>query len=124
MILVFGVIFWITRSTLGTAIGFEGRNLILRNHKGVESRHPINKVVYNESAIATPDMAVLLGKNAMRLYDPATVKEQILPRLGAAEAVPPVKMQRLLFRLQRPQGTVFILMIVGLSAVVALHLLR
>ena len=124
MILVFVVIFWITRSTIGTAIGFERGDLILRNHKGVESRHPISKVVYNESAIATPDMAVLLGKNAMRLYDPAMVKEQILPRLGDAESIPPVKMQRLLFRLQRPHGTVFILVIVGLAAVVALHLLR
>ena len=45
MILVFVVIFWITRSTIGTAIGFEGGDLILRNHRGVESRHPISKVV-------------------------------------------------------------------------------
>ncbi|MDH3338280.1 MAG: hypothetical protein OER22_02440 [Gammaproteobacteria bacterium] len=124
LILVFAVIYWITRSTLGTAIGFEGGDVILQNHNGVKSRHPTSAVMYNETAIATPDMAVLLGKRNMRLYDKATVAEQILPRLRDAEFIPQVKMQRLLFGLQRPQGTVFLLVIAGLAAVAATYLIR
>ena len=123
IILVFGVIHWITRSTLGTAIGFEAGEIILRNHKGEESRHPLHDVMYNDAAIATPDMAVLLGNNKTRLYDKVTVTEQILPRLEPAQAIPPMQMRRLLMRLQRPQATLFILMIFGLAAAVAANLL-
>ncbi|MDH3613994.1 MAG: hypothetical protein OEU90_09815 [Gammaproteobacteria bacterium] len=124
MILVFAVIYWITRNTLGTAIGFEGGDLILRNRKGMESRYPLSAVMYNEVAIATPDMAVLLGNYKSRLYDQATVTEQILPRLEEAQVIPARQMRKLLMRLQRPQSTVFLLVIVGLVAVAALHLLR
>ena len=123
IVLVFGVIHWITRSTLGTAIGFEAGEIILRNHKGEESRHPLHAVMYNEAAIATPDMAVLLGNNQTRLYDRTTVTEQILPRLEAAQAIPPSQMRKRLMRLQRPQAAVFILMIVALGAVAAANLL-
>ena len=73
---------------------------------------------------ATPDMAVLLGNHKSWLYDQGTVREQILPRLEAAQPVPAARMRRLLMRLQRPQGLAFMLVIVALAAVAALHLLR
>lgn len=124
IVLVFAVIHWITRGALATAIGFEAGDLILRNHKGRESRCPVSAVMYNEVAIATADMAVLLGNHKSWLYDQTTVREQILPRLEAAQAIPPPQMRRLLMRLQRPQGLALMLVIVGLAAVAALHLLR
>ena len=122
MFLVFGVIHWITRSTLGTAIGFEAGEIILRNHKGEESRSPLHEVMYNDAAIATPDMAVLLGNNKTRLYDADTVNEQILPRLEAAQAISAAQMRKLLMRLQRPQSLLFMLVIITLAALVAASL--
>jgi hypothetical protein len=113
-----------SRAGIETAIGFEGADIILRNHKGAESRYPVAAAVYNKSAIATPDMAVLLGNPQMSLYARETVTQQILPRLASAEQVPAMKMQRLLFRLKHPQGAFVLVLILGAAGVAAMYLLR
>lgn len=124
LILIYAVIYQMSRAATGTAVGFQGNDVILRNHKGAESRRPVSAAVYNNVAIATPDIAVLLGQAPMPLYPGDVVAQQIMPRLAQAKPIPPVKMQRILFRLLHPRGVVVILTFVGLAAVATLYLLR
>jgi hypothetical protein len=124
LVLFYAVLYQMSRAGIETAIGFEGVDIILRNHKGAESRYPVAAAVYNKSAIATPDMAVLLGNPQMSLYARETVTQQILPRLASAEQVPAMKMQRLLFRLKHPQGAFVLVLILGAAGVAAMYLLR
>jgi hypothetical protein len=124
LVLFYALVYRMSRASVETAIGFEGADIILRDHKGAESRHPVAAAVYNKSAIATPDMAVLLGNPQMSLYARDSVTQQILPRLARAEQVPAMKMQRLLFRLLHPQGVFVLFAVLGAAAVAAMYLLR
>lgn len=124
LVLIYALIHRMSRAGVETAIGFEGEEIILRNHKGAESRHPVVAAIYSKTAVATPDMAVVLGNPQMSLYARETITQQILPRLAHAEQVSAMKMQRLLFRLLHPQGVFVLLMIIGATAVAAMYFLR
>ena len=116
LIWMYALIYWMSRSNVGTAIGFQNDDIILRDHKGTESRYPVKAVVYYKAAIATPDMAVVLGQQPMPLYEPDLVTQQLIPRLAQAKAVSAIKMHGILLRLGHPQAVTMLLII--LAAVV------
>ncbi|MDH3350516.1 MAG: hypothetical protein OEM51_03135 [Gammaproteobacteria bacterium] len=124
LVLIYALIYWMARASVGTAIGFQNDDIILRNHKGIESRHPIKKVIYDKSIIATPDMAVVLGQHPMPLYEPKIVTQQLLPRLASARPVSRTTMQRMLIRLRHPQGVMLVVLLAGLVIGGIWYLLR
>lgn len=122
LVVIYALIYWMSHSNIGTAVGFEGDDIILRDHKGVESRFPLKKVVYDKVAIATPDMAVVLGHRPVPIYEPDIVAEQILPRLAAAKAISAVNMQRMLIRLRHPHGVMLLLAVIVFAVAAVWHL--
>ncbi len=124
LVLIYAFIYWMSRANLGTAIGFQRNDIILRDHNGVESRCPVTKAVYDKVAIATPDMAVVLGQQPMPIYKPDLVEQQILPRLANAQPISGPKMQGIMIRLKHPQALLILLALVGLAAAGAYSLIR
>jgi len=124
LVSIYALVYWISRSNIGTAIGFQGDDIILRDHKGVESRFPLRNVVYDKVAIATPDMAIVVGQKPMPIYQPDVVAEQILPRLTGAKAISAVNMQRMLIRLRHPHGVMLLLAVIAIAVAGASYLFR
>ncbi len=113
LFLAYAAIFWIVNANRGTAIRVSGDTLTLRDHAGRESSCPIRDVRYSESAIATRDTAVFLGRAPAPVYAREVIDEQLVPRLAAAQHVNPVTMTRILVEIQHPQGIVTVLALVA-----------
>ena len=113
LLLVFASIVWIQKANRGTAIRLEGDTLTLRDHLGRESSCSVHQVRYADSAIATRDAVVFLGRPMAWVYPRELVENELLPRLTNAEKINPLQMTRILIDLQHPQGVVTILSFVG-----------
>lgn len=98
------LIAWINRVNTGTSICIRGDTVTLRDHTGRESTCPIKDVLYDHTAIATPDLAVFLGQPQMPIYDRQILENQVFPRLANARHVSIWTMQLTLFRVRHPQG--------------------
>ena len=124
LIVICLLIFKGARTGMGTAIGFDGTDVILRDHTGAESRCPVRSVVHDKTLVATPTMVVALGKDQMPIYAPDVVSDQILPRLATARAISPLRMQGILIRSWHPMGITVLLALIGLAICGAVYLLR
>jgi len=113
---------WVNRANVGTAIRLHDGLITLRDHLGRESTGRLKDVRYNESAIATHDIAVFFGRPRASIYDQRTLEEELFPRLDKAQKVPAFKMQRILIQVSHPQGIITVLAVVGLIVYAAWRL--
>lgn len=120
---IIGIVFisllllWANRTNVDTAIGLHGNNITLRDHSGHDKTIPVDTVIYNETAIACPDMAVFLGRPQLPLYDPEVLKAQVFPRLGDAQSVSPWEMQIALIRMRHAHGWIALITFFGILSV-------
>ncbi len=114
MLLMVVLISWINRSNVGTAIRVEGKLVTLRDHFGRESSCPIHEVRYDDTAIATQDAMVFLGRPPASIYKRKDLQEKLFPRLAEAQKLSPLQMQKLLIQQRHPQGITVILGLAGL----------
>jgi hypothetical protein len=115
----FAIIFlmnWVSRANVGTAIRLHDGRITLRDHSGRESTSHLKDVRYNETAIATHDIAIFLGRAKASVYDQRALEEELFPLLENAQKVPAFKMQQILIQLRHPQGIITVLAVVGLVA--------
>ncbi len=119
-------IVWANHCTTNSAFGFEGDTVTLRDHKGIETRVPIDKVFYTRTAIAGGGAAVFLGQQQMTLYARELLESQVFPRLGRAKSVSSWQMQKMLIGMRHPQGVatvaIFVGVAIGAAWYVMLHL--
>lgn len=108
-----GVMVWMTRAVLHTAIGLRGNQIALRDHRGRESRSSLNHVVFSDSAIATRHQAVLLGQPRRSIYNRQQLEEQLLPRLGSATRISEWQMQKTLMRVRHPSAVLLVVVLLG-----------
>lgn len=108
------LIAWINSANWGTAITVDGNNLTLRDHTGRHSSCPLRQVRYDDTAIATRDAIVILGRQQARIYDSEDVRDRLLPRLVEAQRVGPVEMLKIQIQLLHPHGIVTLIAIAGL----------
>lgn len=113
---IFLLIIRVHRSNIKTAIGLRGNQVTLRDHAGRDSTCPIKDVIYNETTIASRDMAVFLGQPQMSVYDREELKAQVFPRLADAKSVSAWEMQKALVRMQHPHGLIALLAFIGILA--------
>ncbi|MDJ0758970.1 MAG: hypothetical protein QNJ19_06190 [Woeseiaceae bacterium] len=109
------VIAWVNRSNWGTAIRLDGDRLTLRDHTGRESTCSVRQARYDNTAIATRDAIVVLGRPQNRVYTDTDVREKLMPRLGDAERVGPMEMLKIQVELRHPQGVFTIVALVGVA---------
>ena len=114
MLLVVLLIGWINRSNRGTAIRIDGNVVTLRDYTGRESSCSLHEVRYDESAVATRDAVVFLGRPMASIYKRKILLSQLFPRLAMARKVSPLQMQQILIEQRHPQGVSAILAIVAL----------
>lgn len=114
MILILVLISWINRSNVGTAIRVDGDVVMLRDYSGRESSCSLREVRYDDTAIATRDAVVLLGRPLASIYRRKDLKEKLFPRLVEAQKVSPLRMQQILIQQRHPQGVSTILAMIGL----------
>ncbi len=114
LLLIVLLISWINRSNRGTAIRIDGDLVTLRDHTGRESSCSLHEVRYDETAIATRDAVVFLGRPMASIYKRKILKSQLFPRLATAMKVSPLQMQQILLQQRHPQGVSAILAFVGL----------
>jgi hypothetical protein len=110
------IIAWASRANAGTAIDIEGSSITLQDHRGRESTCALRDVVYDHTAIATPETAVFLGQPHMSVYDRTDLDENLFPRLVDAQRVSVWKMQSILFRRRHPQGMSLAVALFGILA--------
>lgn len=113
---------WVNNANWGTAVVVDGKTVTLRDHTGRQSSCPIRQVRYDDSAIATRDVVVVLGRPQARIYDQDEVRERLLPRLGEARKVGSFEMLKILIQLGHPHGIVTVLAVIGIIAYGAYHL--
>lgn len=107
---------WVNRANWGTAIMLDGNTLTLRDHTGRQSSCPVRQVRYDDTAIATQDVVVILGRPSSRIYPHEEIQDQLLPRLGGARKVGPIEMLQIQVQLMHPQGIFSVLAIVAVIA--------
>ncbi|MGB5630513.1 MAG: hypothetical protein WBM57_14180 [Woeseiaceae bacterium] len=105
---------WINRSNVGTAIRVDGSLATLRDYSGRESTCPVREIRYDDTAIATPDVVVFLGRPFSSIYKRKDLKEKLFPRLADAQKVSPLQMQKILIQRRHPQGVSTVLAVVGI----------
>jgi len=108
------LISWINRSNVGTTIRIDGNVVTLRDYSGRISSCPIHEVRYDDTAIATHDAMVFLGRPPASIYKRKDLKEKLFPRLAEAQKVSPLQMQKILIQQRHPQGVTAILALVGI----------
>jgi len=113
MLSIVVLISWINRSNVGTAIRVDGNVVTLRDYSGRESSCPIHEVRYDDTAIATQDAMVFLGRPPASIYKRKDLKEKLFPRLAEAQKVSALQMQKILIQQRHPQGVTAILALVG-----------
>ncbi len=116
--------FWVNRSNWGTSITIENGYVTLRDFTGRESRCSVQKVRYDDTAIATPDALVILGRPQAQIYKRDDVQVKLLPRLAEARRVGPLEMMKIQIQLRHPQGMVTVLVLVGLLVFGALQIVQ
>jgi hypothetical protein len=114
MLSIVVLISWINGSNTGTAIRVDGDLVTIREHSGRESSCPVREVRYDDTAIATKDAVVFLGRPPASIYKRKDLQEKLFPRLAEAQKVSPLQMQKILMQQRHPQGVTAILAIVGL----------
>ena len=113
---------WMSRANAYTEIGLRGDQIILRDHRGRESHSALQHVSYSDTTLATSDMAVVLGRPQMPLYDKQEIESGLLPFLTPAKKITEAQMQMLLVRLRHPNGVMFAVAILLALAVFAKYL--
>jgi hypothetical protein len=103
-----GLVYWMTRAMMNTAIGLRGKQITLRDHRGRESRSSLNHLVYSDAAIATRDQAVFLGQPRKSIYDRQQLEEQLIPHLGNARKISEWQMQMTLMRVRHPSAVLLV----------------
>jgi len=110
------LIAWINKANWGTAIAVDGNMLTLRDHTGRQSTCPIRQVRFDDTAIATRDAVVILGKPRARIFPQADIQERLLPRLRDAQRVGAIEMLKIQIQLRHPQGMVTVIALLGVLA--------
>lgn len=113
---------WINRANWGTSVSVDGNTVTLTDHTGRQSRCPIGQVRYDNTAIATRDVLVILGLPNAQIYNRTAVRDQLLPRLAEAQKVGPFEMLKLQVQLGHPQGIVVVLGLLALAVYGAVRL--
>ena len=113
---------WVNKANWGTSILLDGRTLTLRDHTGRNSSCSIPEARFDNTAIATRDAVVILGRPQASIYGRADIEERLIPRLGDAQRVGPIEMLRIQIQLRHPQGLVTVLAVVGILAYAAYSL--
>lgn len=116
------LIAWINKANWGTAIAVDGNMLTLRDHTGRMSTCPIRQVRYDNTAIATRDAVVILGRPKARIFAEADIHEQLMPRLSDAQRVGAIEMLKIQIQLRHPQGIVAVLALIGVLAYAVVRL--
>lgn len=116
------LIAWINKANWGTAIVLDGNMLTLRDHTGRNSTCPIRQVRYDNTAIATRDAVVILGRPKARIFAEADIQEQLMPRLSDAQRVGAIEMLKIQFQLRHPQGLVAVLALIGVMVYAVVNL--
>jgi hypothetical protein len=114
MLAVVLLIAWINRANWGTAVLLDGQTLTLRDYTGRTSSCAIREARFDNTAIATRDAVVILGRRQAQIYKRADVQERLLPRLGDAQRVGPIGMLKIQIQVKHPQGLVTVIAIVGI----------
>jgi hypothetical protein len=114
LIVIVLLIVWVNKANVGTSIRLHGNMVTLRDHNGRESSCPIRELRYDDSAIATREVIVVLGRPTAWVYEPKSLKDELIPRLEEAKKVGPLEMMRILIELRHPQGLVTVIAIIGL----------
>ncbi len=122
LVAIVALIAWVNRSNWGTFIKIEGDTVTLRDFSGRESRSPMRKVRYDDTAIATPDAVVVLGRPQAQIYARATVQDELVPRLDDAQRVGALEMLKIQVQLRHPQGVISIIAIAGVLIYGAVYL--
>ena len=104
---------WINRANWGTAISVDGDSLTLTDYTGRRSSCPIDRVRYDNTAIATADAVVMLGRPQHRVYAETDIQERLLPRLAGAQKVGAFEMLKIQVELKHPQGIVAVIVIIA-----------
>ena len=121
MLAIILLIAWVNKANWGTSIHLDGNTLTLRDYLGRVSSCPIREVRFDDTAIATRDVVVMLGRPQSQIYNRADVQEQLIPRLGDAQRVGPIAMLKIQIQLKHPQGLVAVLALIGVLAYVAVQ---
>ncbi|RZV35988.1 MAG: hypothetical protein EX272_09605 [Chromatiales bacterium] len=108
------LIAWVNRANWGTSVSLDGNTVTLRDHTGRLSRSTIREIRYDDTAIATQDVVVILGRPKARVYAQDAIQERLLPRLGEARKVGPIEMLKIQVQLMHPQGLITVLAIVAM----------
>ncbi|MDJ0916482.1 MAG: hypothetical protein QNJ05_01880 [Woeseiaceae bacterium] len=112
---IVAMVAWVNRGNWGTAIMLDGDRLTLRDHTGRESTCSIRQVRYDDTAIATRDTVVILGRPQNRVYTDGDVREQLMPRLVDASRIGALEMLKLQIELKHPQGLITVFALVGVA---------
>ena len=107
------LIAWVNRANWGTSIMLDGRTLTLRDYTGRLSRCAIREVRFDDTAIATRDAVVILGRPQARIYNRTEIEQRLIPRLGDAQRIGPIAMLKLQIELRHPQGLVAVIAMIG-----------
>ena len=122
MVAMIVLISWVNRANVGTAINLHSGRLTLRDHQGRESSCPVKDVRYDQTAIATHELAVFLGRPMAAIYNQKVLEEELFPRLGGAQKVSALQMQQILIQKRHPQGLITIIAVFGLIVYAAWRL--
>ena len=112
-----GIVFmiaWVNRANWGTSVTLDGQTLTLRDYTGRRSSCPIREARFHDTAIATRDAVVVLGRAQARIYKRDEVEERLLPRLGDARRVGHMGLLKILIQLRHPQGLITLFTIIGI----------
>lgn len=123
-VVIFALIVWVGRANTGTAIRIQGRQAMLRDHTGRESTCPVQELRYDNTAVATHDVVIFLGRAHAHVYDQRQLEDVLFPRIADAQKVSAFEMQKILFALRHPQGLSSVLAVVGLVAYAIVTLLE
>jgi hypothetical protein len=108
------LIAWVNRANWGTSVLLNGQTLTLRDYTGRQSSCAIREVRFDDTAIATRDAVVILGRPQAQIYKRADVQERLIPRLRDAQRVGAIGMLKILIQLRHPQGLVTVFAVIGI----------
>ena len=113
---------WVNRANWGTSIEVDANTLTLRDYTGRKSSCPLRDARYDNTAIATRDAVVILGRPQAQIYKREDVQERLMPRLADAQRVGVIGMLRIQIAVKHPQGLVSVFAVLGVVvyAIVAL----
>jgi predicted nucleic acid-binding Zn ribbon protein len=113
---------WVNRANWGTSIEVSANSLTLRDYTGRKSSCSLREARYDNSAIATRDAVVILGRPQAQIYKREDVLEKLIPRLADAQQVGAIGMLKIQIALKHPQGLVTVIAIIGVAVYAAVTL--